>query len=130
MKYLSIFLLCVLATSCTVPVKQTDINAASYPTKPTQEKAESQIRDTLGSILKDPESLKLDCQPVKKGWARQYRDHSAEFGWVVPCTANAKNSFGGYSGAKPYVFLFTNTGLKTLKGSSFRNFEEHVGYVE
>lgn len=130
MKYLFIFLLSILATSCTVPVKQSDIDAASYPTKPSQQEAEIQIRTALGAILKDPESLRLECQRVKKGWARQYRDHAPEFGWVVPCTANAKNSFGAYSGSKPYVFLFSSAGLKTLKGSSFRKFEEHVGYVE
>ena len=130
MKYLFIFLLSILATSCTVPVKQSDIDAASYPTKPAQQEAESEIRAALGAVLKDPESLRLECQPVKKGWARQYRDHAPEFGWIVSCTANAKNSFGAYSGPKPYVFLFSNAGLKTLKVSSFRNFEEHVGYVE
>ncbi len=130
MKHLFISLLLVLLTACTMPVKQSDIEAAQYTAKPTQQEAEKQIRSYLNTALKDPDSLKLSCQTIKKGWARQYRDHTAEFGWVKPCTVNAKNSFGGYTGGTSYIFLFTTNGLKAIKGKSFRNFEEHVGYIE
>ena len=130
MKYLFVLVLGAFVVACTVPVKQSDIDVANYPVMPTQSEADSQIRTHLSTVLKDPDSLKMECQPVRKGWARQYRDRAADFGWVVSCMVNAKNSYGGYTGAKPYIFLFTTSGLKALKGSSFREIEEHVGYVE
>lgn len=130
MKYLFVLMFGALVVACTVPVKQSDIDAANYPVMPTQQEADDQIRTYLSTVLKDPDSLKLECQSIQKGWARQFRDRAAEFGWVIPCTVNAKNSYGGYTGAKSYIFLFSTSGLKALKTGTFRNFKEHVGYIE
>ena len=130
MKYISTIILILSVTACTMPVKQTDIDAATYTAKPTQQEAETQIRSYLDTVLKDPESLKLSCKSIKKGWARKYRDRDANFGWVTPCSVNAKNSYDGYTGATSYIFLFTTNGLKAINAKSFRNIEEHVGYLE
>ena len=117
----------MLLISCTVPVKQSDIDAANYPTKPTQRESDTQIRAHLNSVLKDPDSVKMECQPIRKGWARQYRDREAEFGWIASCMVNAKNSYGTYVGSKPYYFLFTTNGLTVVKGT-FQDIKLHIGY--
>jgi hypothetical protein len=117
-------------SGCTTSVNSTDIENAHYPQKPSAQETDSMIRGYLAGVLKDRDSLKLECTATRKGWARQFRDRTPEFGWVTPCMVNAKNSFGGYTGNKPYVFLYTTQGFTVLDGSKFRAFEEHVGYVQ
>ena len=129
-KNLFIFILSMLLIACTAPVKQSDIDTAIYPAKPTQEESDAQIQAHFKSTLKDPDSVKVECQPVRKGWARQYRTSNAEFGWIVACMVNAKNSYGAYVGSKPYYFLFTVTEMKALQSSKFRELNEHVGYTD
>ena len=119
-----------LLAACTTPVTQTEISKAVYPARPSDEAADKHIRSYLAGVLKDPDSLRLECRETRKGWARQHRDRPADFGWVKPCSVNAKNSYGGYVGAQPYVFLFTVDGMKALDGRYFREFEEHVGFIE
>lgn len=119
-----------LLFGCTAAVTKQQIDSARYSSQPSEKSAESNIRAYFSAALKDPDSLRLECQTVKKGWARQYRDKDADFGWIKSCMVNAKNSFGGYTGAKPYIFLFTVDGMKVIDGSFFRDFNEHVGYVD
>lgn len=48
----------------------------------------------------------MTCTDAKKGWAKDPGFNKPKFGWVVYCEINAKNRFGGYAGAKSYVYLF------------------------
>jgi len=109
----------VVGSSCRVPVTQKDIDAAIYPPQPTLENAEAQIRGHFEMILKDPASLRLEIEDkrFRKGWARQFIGEAPLFGWILGCTANAKNSFGGYTGAKPYLFVFSTDGLYAFNHS-------------
>ena len=130
MKLVYLCVLCITILGCTAPVTNSDIAAANFPSKPTTENSDAQINQYLQNTLKDPDSLKLKCEPARKGWGRQFRERKPDYGWIVPCSVNAKNSFGGYTGPKPYIFLFTSQGLKILEVSMFREFNEHIGYLD
>lgn len=59
------------------------------------------IQNYMGHLLKDPYSARYEYlnQP-KKGWAR-----GPIFGYVVCVNVNARNSYGGYTGAQPSYFM-------------------------
>ena len=57
----------------------------------------------------DPDSLKLRCSNVRKGWGRHNMYDKPIFGWVVLCGVNAKNKFGGYTGETPYLFIMNGS---------------------
>jgi len=62
-------------------------------------------------VLKDPESARYRFGTPKKAYVNEglaYGGGVAWYGWLVDVAVNAKNSFGGYTGAKPYVALFKN----------------------
>ena len=64
----------------------------------------------MASRLKDPFSARYNFgQPQKgvsqDGWARGGKKH---FGWIVPVSINAKNSYGGYTGDKQYYFFLSD----------------------
>jgi len=56
----------------------------------------------MSGILKDPDSARYGFygEPVK--W---YAGRDRKFGWATCAAINAKNSFGGYVGARQYFFL-------------------------
>jgi hypothetical protein len=130
LKFFSFLLSIVFLAGCTKLVKESDLSNAHYPPEPKKELVDSFIKDHLNSVLRDPKSLILKCSKTRKGWARQYRSSSPEFGWVTPCMVNAKNGLGGYTGSKLYVYLYSTSGFKYLDGTLFRGFDEHVGYVK
>lgn len=96
----------VLATGCASAPTAAELEQADYGSPITQEDAEAQATAWLQSVLRDPESLRVSWDPLLKGW----RNHFGEtyFGYRLPATVNAKNGFGGYSGAEPYEFMFFN----------------------
>lgn len=88
------------ATTVQTPAETDDFSP--YPTK-----YEAAIRAHFAGILKDPDSALYRFTPP----ARAYRWHpvSGEVAWrgyLVEVEVNAKNSFGGYVGYRPYTFLF------------------------
>jgi hypothetical protein len=60
--------------------------------------------------LKDPESarFKFNDVPPRQSWVREAPLFGRRFasGWLVSFEVNAKNSYGGYVGFKPYAFIF------------------------
>jgi hypothetical protein len=75
--------------------------------------------------------LRLSCGKPRKGWGRENMFDQPMFGYMVSCNVNAKNSFGGYTGAKPHAYLFN--------GSYFHAFSSefvtdgtgtHAGFVK
>ena len=126
----------LLLTACTVPVNNSTAQNATFPQKPSESDAMSQIRNYLARTLIDPDSLKLECSGVRgKGWARQFEFKEPIYGYPVICSVNAKNKFGGYTGATPYVFLFNNSTpapMLPLKHENDHNFKQGVvfGFIE
>ncbi|TCZ78629.1 hypothetical protein [Lysobacter sp. N42] len=84
-----------------------ELAAADYGPPISQEDAERLAKEVLSTVLKDPYSAVYQCQAPEKGWRNdtvfeKYRKH---YGYVLKCMVNAKNSYGGYVGAKPYEFV-------------------------
>jgi len=86
----------------------------SYMKIPTPPDYQQQIEARLGRTLKDPLSLQLKLAPPKGG--------------LVCGEYNAKNSYGGYVGFRPFGALFNLTGQIEF----FNTFEvyEHLGGAE
>ena len=64
----------------------------------------------LHNYLKDPLSAVCDWNPIYRGATKDglLDGHKSHFGYVLDGKVNAKNSFGGYIGYKPYKFVFHN----------------------
>ncbi|HEX9818595.1 MAG TPA: hypothetical protein VGD07_03175 [Methylomirabilota bacterium] len=64
---------------------------------------ESAIREVIGTKLRDPYTAVYTFQRPVRSW---FFDES-QIRWAVCGTVNAKNAFGGYVGAKPFVVFYT-----------------------
>ena len=110
MKIAFVALLSLLLTACgCVPLTRDDASKAQFAAKPTDEEAVRKARSYLENVLIDPDSLKLRCSNVRKGWGRHNMYDKPIFGWVVLCGVNAKNKFGGYTGETPYLFIMNGS---------------------
>lgn len=103
----SICVLMLAACGTSFKPSADEVRRASFGTKPTKEFAIERIRAHLRESLIDPDSLKLSCSEPQAGWARYDFLDKPQFGYVVLCGVNAKNRFGGYTGNRPAVYLFT-----------------------
>jgi hypothetical protein len=117
---LSSLIVCVALaglTGCRSTPTQEQLANADYG-KPMEKSTAVHIAESwLTGVLKDPESARHNWNTFDKGWVRK-RWLSGEFlfGYVLKGTVNAKNSFGGYSGPRRYVFLFNDGSLVGVWG--------------
>lgn len=110
---LALFTLPFIA-ACAAPITQEAIDAASFGPEPLREEYMAIIQGHLRKIALDPESIILNCLDATKGWARRNVTDQPTFGWLVACDVNGRNSFGGYTGNQPYVFIFNDRGTSVL----------------
>jgi hypothetical protein len=96
-----------------IKAKPSDIFAADFGPKPTQEEVLSSVKSDMSRLLFDPYSAVYECGLARKAWANLLG--TIHFGWVAFCEINAKNRFGGYVGVRPYGFMI-NYGRVTLDG--------------
>ncbi len=108
----SVMLTTLVACAATMPT-QDQLAAADYGAPITQSAAEQQALGLLRTILKDPYSAQIEWSSVQTGWIREAPIHGGalRFGYILSASVNAKNSYGGYTGFKPYQFLFFNGDL-------------------
>lgn len=107
MKSLWLVWISLIIAGCSFAPTREAIQRADYGEKPNDTFAHTVIKESLVKSLIDPDSLKLGCAESKKGWLRGPGLSSPHnYGWVIYCEVNAKNRLGGYTGAKPYVYLF------------------------
>lgn len=100
-------LIAILCTSCAYTPSNTDIKQANYGVKPSQ--PEAAIRTYFTGTLKDPDSLRIQfVTEPKQDWFLNPANFNTKFGygWHVCAMVNAKNSYSGYVGARPYHFYF------------------------
>lgn len=99
------------------PPSQAEVNQADYGTPISQADAEAQAKEFLSRTLLDPYSAVYEFGTVAPGWRRDATavaplfltvGGAVRFGYRLTATVNAKNRFGGYTGAKRYEFLFFN----------------------
>jgi hypothetical protein len=99
-----------LVTGCaTAPTGET-LAQADYGTEITQADAERLAVAFLETYLKDPGSAQIKWAPVQRGWIKEplVDGGATRFGYLLDGRVNAKNSYGAYTGAKPFRFLFFN----------------------
>lgn len=74
--------------------------------EPTMEQAQASAQDWLNKSLKDPYSAVYDWGSIEKGTFRGAFERWGTPGWIFTVGVNGKNSYGGYTGMKPYKFIF------------------------
>jgi hypothetical protein len=102
-----------LLTGCATAPTGEALAQADYGTEITQADAEQLASALLGAYLKDPASAQIVWAPVQRGWIKEpiINGGAMRFGYLLEARVNAKNSYGGYTGAKPFRFLFFNGNL-------------------
>lgn len=111
-------LACAGVTACASSPTLEQQAAADYGPPLAQADAEAAAKDFLNSRLKDPFSAVYECGPVEKGFvqAAPLVGQKMQFGWLMNCAVNSKNSFGAYTGSKPYQFLFRDGRIVNAAG--------------
>lgn len=85
------------------------------------ENYETKIKQIMSTQLFDPYSAVYSCwTPCKAATVTPLWIGSHTYGWGVQCSINAKNRFGGYVGAKDYMFFFDLTGAISNPVTSVR----------
>ncbi len=109
-----------------IAIALTFLGACSYAPKPDQAAAADYGRPMTASemeragdawllrALKDPESRRVEWGPSGRAWYwHGIVGGGHKFGYATLASVNAKNSFGGYTGSKPYFFFFRDGQLVT-----------------
>lgn len=82
---------------------------------------EDMIKKHFENILKDPESARYRIGKPIKAYANNGLISGGNIAWrgyMVDVQVNAKNSFGGYVGFKPYMFFFSgNSVIRVYEGN-------------
>jgi starvation-inducible outer membrane lipoprotein len=99
-----------LMSGCAAPPTQQEIDAADYGVSIEQADAEAKAKEVFARTLKDPYTAQLAFGQLYKGYSLSapINGRKAEYGYMLDVMVNAKNSYGGYVGAKPYRFMFRN----------------------
>lgn len=85
---------------------------ANYGTSP--EAYEEKIKVYFSVILKDSESARFNISKPYKAYVNEGWAVGGGIKWIghaVDVQINAKNSYGGYTGFKPYIVIFNNDNL-------------------
>ncbi|MBX3463222.1 MAG: hypothetical protein KF830_08625 [Planctomycetes bacterium] len=80
-----------------------EVEKAEFGAQPVG--VEKALREQILAALKDPESARIEFQAARPTWGRVVGQPDTVFGWEVTAMVNAKNSYGGYTGAKPWSFM-------------------------
>lgn len=116
----------VSIAGCSAPTRPTpeQLAAATYDAPPAKEAIEPAIKEWAQNNLKDPDSMKLRIaqEDPMQGYASACVNFDGTFchnrmfyfGHLVRAQLNAKNTYGGYTGFTPYVFVFR--GNKVFQG--------------
>lgn len=126
----AVALLSLVLAGCAAPVTKEAAAKADFGAKPTKEEALKKINVFLQENLLDPDSMKLRCSEVRKGWARNDMFEKPIFGWTVLCGVNARNRFGGYTGEQQYLFLFKGGYMGHTKIDNIRDLENRTGLLD
>ncbi|MCC7146095.1 MAG: hypothetical protein IT443_06585 [Phycisphaeraceae bacterium] len=93
---------------------------ADYGTPITESAAKAKAEAWMRGILKDPESASFEWASFKQGWAAEglFYGGGYLYGYLLDGWVNARNSFGGYTGRKRYVFMFHNGEIAAVWGET------------
>lgn len=112
MKLAPLALCALLFAGCVTPPRPTDaeIAAAFVGDQPTEQEVKVLVGQYLHDTLKDPASAVIEYGSIGKGCFLRSGAKAWRFAWDQVAEVNAKNSYGGYVGAKPYHFYFQHGG--------------------
>lgn len=80
------------------------------------------VQRYIDAKLKDPASAVVEYRADPgKIWQKGSIISSKEYGWGVCLWINAKNSYGGYVGRRPYAFLIRNGTIVHVHGEMETN---------
>lgn len=106
LKIAGLFVLLGLVGCASNPTGE-ELSAANYGAEIGQSACEVKVRSVMEMYLKDPGSATYKfgvCQ--KAGWnSIPIMGIPKQYGYELSAFINAKNSYGGYTGAKFYKFL-------------------------
>ncbi|AMO82119.1 MULTISPECIES: lipoprotein [Hafniaceae] len=117
-----IFLLvgALLLSGCMATPSLTETTSANYGQLPSDYK--EMIQNDISYALKDPDSAKYEFGEPRKAYLQGgiAENFKMYYGWVIPVSVNAKNSYGGYTGFKKRYYMFSNGQIfdATLKFNS------------
>lgn len=86
----------------------------TWEAPPSLETAKTTMPVYFRSILKDPSSATYDYGSPFKGHINEgliYGGDVSWVGWVYPVRINAKNSYGGYTGATEYYVMYRGNNI-------------------
>jgi len=118
----------LLLTGCATAPTQKELAEANYGSYLSQEDAQTKAIIFLKEYLKDPESTKIEWGEFKKGWMREAPIFGCKlrFGYILKANINSKNSFGGYTGYKPYQFFFFNGSIVSIYAQQTESYMEKI----
>lgn len=110
----------LLLSGCMTTPSTTQLSNANYGQLPSNYK--ENIQNAIIGGLKDPDSAKFKFGEPRKAYLQGGLpdDFKMYYGWAVPVSVNAKNSYGGYVGYKTMYYMYSNGQLfdATLKFNS------------
>jgi len=112
-----ILFILMLSTSCaTTVVSQKEIDMADFGLPPVN--YEYDIKNLMSNLLKDPNSAIYEFGDPRKGYIKDgwAAGGKVRYGYIVPVSVNAKNSYGGYAGKKLYYYLFSEGLIYDITG--------------
>lgn len=107
-----ICLFAAMIVGCSYAPKPEAAAVADYGTPMTASDMQSAADKYLTRVLKDPDSRRVEWGRSGKVWVwAGLVGGGQKYGYGLEGLVNAKNSFGGYTGSKPYLFYFRDGNL-------------------
>jgi hypothetical protein len=117
----------VLLVGCHLAPDLEEWNQADFGPPPGNQ--EALIAQYFELVLFDPGSLRLSNMNVpSKAWYHPGALSGTTYGWGSVGFVNTKNRFGGYTGAKPFEFFFSN-GTCVYAGDLSEGNTRYVGFA-
>lgn len=106
MKRIGLALPTLILAACTSIMPRPRPAEEAFGPPPTN--AEAKAREFMERTLKDPESGRYRFGKLTRAYGAYgvWNATTPWSGYLLPVEVNAKNSFGGYVGFKPYVVFF------------------------
>lgn len=100
-------LCCLTLGACSYAPSAETLALADFGSPMTASQMQSLADDHLVDVLKDPESRRVEWGQSGRVWVwTGLVGGGTKYGYGLEGDVNAKNSFGGYTGSKPYLFFF------------------------
>ncbi|MEM6553985.1 MAG: hypothetical protein AAF750_17860 [Planctomycetota bacterium] len=116
-----LFVTCLMLTmlgGCATGPTAEQLASADYGASITEADATAKAEAWVRGILKDPESARYEWDSFGQGWATNGLINGGGYlyGYRLEGRVNARNSFGGYTGHRRYLFMFRDGEIAAVWG--------------